>query len=97
MKITRKQLRKLLIEVIEPKKIKDTEIKKAVILCLKREGGAAGIDLLIKVVKALETKRKKLPKNLKNKKAIARHILKMNDILKHRNGDIILTIGLPKK
>ena len=81
MKITRNELRKLIIEAIEPKK----------------EGGAAGIDLLIKAVKGLETKRKKLPKNLKNKKSIARYILKMNDILKHRNGDIILTIGLPKK
>jgi len=97
MKITRRQLRKLLIEAISTKEIKDSEIKKAVILCLKREGGAAGIDLLIKSVKALETKRKKLPKNLKNKKSIARHILRMEDILKHRNGDIILKIGLPKK
>jgi|TARA_R110001592_G_scaffold275122_3_gene542098 hypothetical protein len=97
MKITRNELRKLIIEAIEPKDVKDSEIKKAVILCLKKEGGAAGIDLLIKAVKGLETKRKKLPKNLKNKKSIARYILKMNDILKHRNGDIILTIGLPKK
>ena len=97
MKVTRQQIRKLLIEVINIKEIKDSDIKKAVVLCLKREGGAAGIDLLIKSVKALETKRKKLPKNLKNKKSIARHILRMEDILKHRNGDIILKIGLPKR
>lgn len=97
MKITRQMIRRLILEALEPKEVKENEIKRIVIKCLKKEGGAAGLDLLVKAVESLETKRKKLPKKLKNKKAIARHILKMEDIIKHRDGDIILTIGLPKK
>ena len=38
------------------------------------------MDLLVKAVETLETKRKTLPKKLKNKKAIARHLLKMENI-----------------
>ena len=97
MRITRSQLRRLILEAIEQKEIKEIEIKRAVIKCLKKEGGAAGMDLLIKAVKKLETKTKKLPKKLKNNKAIARHILRMDDIIKHRKGDVILTVGLPRK
>ena len=97
MRITRRQLRNLILEAIEAKEVKESEIKRVVIKCLKKEGGAAGMDLLVKAVKELETKTKKLPKKLKNNKAIARHILRMDDIIKHRNGDILLTIGLPRK
>ena len=97
MKLTRRDLRHLIMEVVSHKEIKDNQIRKTVVAILRKEGGAAGIDLLIKAVKSLETKTKKLPKKLKNNKAIARYILRMNDIVKHSQGDIILTIGLPKK
>ena len=97
-KITGIELRMLIQEAVKQKKdIKDSEIKKAVVKCLKREGGAAGMDLLVQAVKKLQTKTKKLPKHLKNNKLIAKHILKMDVILKHRDGDIILTVGLPKR
>ena len=96
MKITRQELRHLIVEVVRNKEVKETDIRRAVITVLRKEGGAAGIDLLIKAVKNLETKTKKLPKKLKNNKAIARCILRMDDIVKHSQGDIILTLGLPK-
>ena len=83
-------------EGIDIKEIKIKEIERAVRKCLEKEGGAAGLGLLVKSVKALETKRKKLPKNLKSNKKIAKCILKMNFVVKHRYDDIILTIGLPK-
>ena len=96
MKITRNQLRRLIFEVAEPKEIKLKEIERVVKKCLQKEGGAAGMDLLVRAVKDLETKRKKLPKKLKTKKQIVRCIMKMDFVIKHRNGDIILTTGLPK-
>ena len=91
------ELRTLILEAIEVKEIKESEIKKAVINCLKKEGGAAGMGLCVKTVKSLQTKRKKLPKKLKTNKQIARFILRMSNVVKHRYGDIILTTGLPKK
>ena len=97
MKITRKMLRQLIMEALDEKEVKEKDIRKIVIATLRKEGGAAGMDLLVKAVKSLETKTKKLPKKLKNNKAIGRCILKMDDIVKHSQGDIILTIGLPKK
>ena len=89
MRRTRRELRQLIMESVNHKEIKESEIRKIVIAVLRKEGGAAGIDLLIKAVKSLETKTKKLPKKLKNNKAIAKCILKMDDIVEHREGDII--------
>ena len=97
MKISRQMLRKLIMEAVEPKEIKTKDIEKAVRKCLEKEGGAAGMGLLVKCVKALETKRKKLPKHCKTNKQIAKCILKMDFVVKHRYEDIILTIGLPKR
>jgi ribosomal protein L5 len=97
MKVTRKMLRQLIMEALDKNEVKERDIRKIVIATLRKEGGAAGMDLLVKAVKSLETKTKKLPKKLKNNKAISRCILKMDDIVKHSQGDIILTIGLPKK
>ena len=55
------------------------------------------MGLLVKCVKALQTKTKKLPNKLRTNKQIAKCILKMDFVVKHRYDDIILTIGLPKK
>ena len=101
-KLNSTQLRNLILEVLsEAKKeeveIKESEIKKAVIDCLKKEGGAAGLGLCIKTVKSLQKGRKKLPKKLKRNKQIERFILRMKNVVKHRHGDIILTTGLPRK
>ena len=68
MKLTREILRQLIIEAIESKEIKMKDIERAVRKCLEKEGGAAGMSLLVKCVKALETKTKKLPKIEPNKK-----------------------------
>ena len=97
MKSTRHILRQLIIEAIDSKEVKMKDIERAVRKCLEKEGGAAGIDLLVKCVKALQTKTKKLPKKLRTNKQIAKCILKMDFVVKHRYDDIILTIGLPKK
>ena len=97
MKITRQMLRQLIMEAIETKEIKMKDVEKAVRKCLEKEGGAAGMDLLVKCVKALETKTKKLPKHCKTNKKIAKCILKMDFVVKHRYKDIILTVGLPKR
>jgi hypothetical protein len=97
MKMTRRQIRNLIIEAVKKNDIKETEIKRAVTNCLKKEGGAAGIDLCVKTVKNLQTKTKKLPKKLKTNKQIQRFILRMDNVVKHRYGDLILTTGLPKK
>ena len=97
MKLTKTALRNLILEAAKPKEIKPSEIKKVVKEKLKKEGGAAGMDLLIKAVKSLETKTKKLPSSLSTSKKIKKCIMDMDFIVKHRDGDIILTIGLPKK
>lgn len=97
MKLTRRILRQLIMEAIEPKEVKIKDIETAVRKCLEKEGGAAGIGLLVKCVKALQTKTKKLPKKLRTNKQIAKCILKMDFVVKHRYEDIILTVGLPKK
>ena len=97
MKLTRRMLRQLIMEAIDPKEIKLKDIEKVVRNCLEKEGGAAGMGLLVKAVKGLQTKAKKLPKKLKTNKQIAKCILKMDFVVKHRYDDIILTIGLPKK
>jgi hypothetical protein len=91
------ELRSLILEAIKTKEIKESEIKKAVTKCLKKEGGAAGIGLCVKTVKNLQTKTKKLPKKLKTNKQIQRFILRMDNVVKHRYGDLILTTGLPKR
>ena len=101
-KLNSTQLRNLILEVLsEAKKeeveIKESEIKKAVIDCLKKEGGAAGIGLCVKTVKKLQKGRKKLPKKLKTNAQIQKFILKMDKVIKHRFGDLILTVGLPRK
>ncbi len=98
MKITKQQLQLLILEAVKAEKeVKESDIKKKVIMCLKKEGGAAGMNLLIKAVKSLQTKTKKLPKKLKTNKQIARFILRLPNVVRHRSGDIILTVGLPKK
>ena len=96
MRITRRELRQMIMEAVNHKEIKESQIRKIVVAVLRKEGGAAGMGMLIDAVKSLETKNKKLPKKLKSNKAIAKCILKMNDIVEHKEGDIILTIGLPK-
>ena len=97
MKITRRQLRRLIFEAAGLKEVKESEIKRAVITCLKKEGGAAGMDLIIKRVKNLQTKTKKLPKKFRTNKQIAKYVLSLDNVVRHRKGDIILTTGLPKK
>tara|TARA_A100001515_G_scaffold91598_1_gene73042 strand:+ start:9702 stop:10001 length:300 start_codon:yes stop_codon:yes gene_type:complete len=91
------ELRSLILEVAKSSEVKESEIKKAVINCLKKEGGAAGMNVCIQTVKNLAKGRKKLPKNLRTKKQIGRFILRMDNVVKHRYGDLILTTGLRRK
>ena len=95
MKISRTQLRKLIIESISGE-IKIRQIDNAFISCLKKEGGAAGLGMLVDAVKSLETKTKKLPSNLSSKAKIKKYIVKHSAVLVHKNKDIILIKGLPK-
>ena len=97
MKLTRRMLRRLIMESAELKEIKTKEIEKEVRKCLEKEGGAAGMNLLIKCVKNLQTKTKRLPKHCRSNKQIEKCIRAMDFVVKHRYEDIILTIGLPKR
>jgi hypothetical protein len=91
------EVQRFMKESASIKEIKMSEIQKSVRKCLEKEGGAAGMGLLVKCVKSLQTKTKKLPKHCRTNKQIAKCILKMNFVVKHRYDDIILTVGLPKR
>ena len=95
MKITRRQLRKLIIESVSGE-IKIKQVDSAIIKCLKKEGGAAGLGMLVDAVKGLETKTKKLPKKLSTKAKIKKYIKRHPGVLIHKYKDIILIKGLPK-
>ena len=89
MVISESRLRKIILE--EAKKIAtEVQIQKQVVKVLRKEGGAAGLDLLIKAVKKIKNR----PENIKDNKSIAKYILKMPGIVRHRDGDIILVQGL---
>lgn len=86
-------------DLSENKKIPDIsekQIDKAIISCLKKEGGAAGLGMLIDAVMSLETKTKKLPTKLAAKAKVKKYILKHPALLVHKYKDIILIQGLPK-
>ena len=80
-------------------KVKEVSLKsvdKAIVSCLKKEGGAAGMGMLVDAVQSLETKTKKLPKQLSSKDKIKNYIKKHPAVLTHKYKDIILIKGLPK-
>lgn len=88
------------IDKITENKVKDIssrQIDNAIISCLKREGGAAGMGMLVDAVMSLETKTKKLPKNLSSKAKIKKYIAKHPKLLIHKYKDIILVQGLPRR
>ena len=98
MKITRRQIRNLILESLkkEKKEVTDSQVKSAVKQCLKKEGGAAGMDLLVACVEALEKKNGPiLPDSLSSKDKIKKCILNMDFIVKHKHGDIIDIDGCP--
>ena len=78
------------------KEIKLSQVDAAIVKCLKREGGAAGMGMLVDAVKSLETKTKKLPANLSSKAKIKKYISRHDAVLTHKYKDIILIKGLPK-
>ena len=78
------------------KEISKRQIDNAFISCLKKEGGAAGMGMLVDAVKSLETKTKKLPSNLSSNVKIKKYIAKHAAVLVHKYKDIILIKGLPK-
>jgi len=135
MKITRRQLRNMIMEVVvasdaakqtadqlkkqledenpdatpeeieaaaekltesKKKEISLSQADKAIVSCLKKEGGAAGMGMLVDAVQSLETKNKKLPKQLSSKAKIKNYIKKHPAVLTHKYKDIILIKGLPK-
>ena len=80
----------------EFKEIHFKKVDRAIISCLKKEGGAAGMGMLIDAVKSLETKTKKLPDKLSSKSKIKKYISNHAAVLTHKYKDIILIKGLPK-
>lgn len=78
------------------KEITLSQADKAIVSCLKKEGGAAGMGMLVDAVQSLETKTKKLPKKLSSKAKIKNYIKKHPAVLTHKYKDIILIKGLPK-
>ena len=98
MKTTRSIIRKLIMEALKEKsEIKIKDVDNAIVKCLKKEGGAAGIGMLIDAVMSLETQTKKLPQKLSTKAKVKKYIRRHKDILIHKYKDIILVKGLPKK
>ena len=79
------------------KEISKKQIDNAFISCLKKEGGAAGMGMLVDAVMSLETKSKKLPKNPSSKAKIKKYIAKHPKLLIHKYKDIILVQGLPRR
>mgnify|MGYP001181109008 FL=1 len=80
----------------EKREITLSQADKAIVACLKKEGGAAGMGMLVDAVQSLETKTKKLPKQLSSKAKIKNYIKKHPAVLTHKYKDIILIKGLPK-
>jgi len=78
------------------KEISLKSVDKAFISCLEKEGGAAGMGMLVNAVKSLESKTKKLPSKLSSKAKIKKYIARHDAILIHKFKDIILIKGLPK-
>lgn len=89
MVISENTLRRIIREEVK-KVASESEIQKQVVKTLRKEGGAAGLDLLVKAVRKV----KNLPENIRDNKSIAKYILKMPGIVRHRDGDIILVQGL---
>lgn len=71
-------------------------VDSAIVKCLKKEGGAAGMGMLVDAVKSLETKTKNLPAKLSSKAKIKKYIAQHDAVLTHKYKDIILIKGLPK-
>ena len=91
MKTTRSLIRKLIKEEIEKKQeVKNKDIDNAIKRCLKKEGGAAGLGMLVKVVQGLETDKKDLPSNLSTKAKIENYIKNHKDFIQLKHKDIVL-------
>ena len=74
MKTTRSIIRKLIMEALKEKsEIKIKDVDNAIVKCLKKEGGAAGIGMLIDAVMSLETQTKKLPQKLSTKAKVKKY------------------------
>lgn len=96
MKTTRSLIRKLIKEAIEKKKeVKNKDIDNAIKSCLKKEGGAAGLGMLVKVVQGLETDKKDLPSNLSTKEKIENYIKRHKDFIQLKHKDIVLKSDIP--
>ena len=97
---TEEDIKKLTLDDLSENKktadISEKQIDKAIISCLKKEGGAAGLGMLVDAVIALQTKTKKLPKKLATKAKVKKYILRHPALLVHKYKDIILIQGLPK-
>lgn len=96
MKTTRSLIRKLIKEAIDKKQeVKITAIDKAIKSCLKKEGGAAGLGMLVKVVQGLKTDKKDLPSKLSTKEKIEKYIKRHTDFVQLKHKDIVLKSDIP--
>ena len=80
-------------------KLKEISLKRVdhtIVSCLKKEGGAAGLGMLVDAIKGLETKTKKLPASLSSVAKIKKYISNHDGVLTHKYKDVILIKGLPK-
>ena len=97
-KASKEDIKKALAEGTEKvKEISLNKVDNAIISCLKKEGGAAGMGMLVDAVMSLEANSKKLPKNLSSKAKIKKYIAKHPKLLIHKYKDIILVQGLPRR
>ena len=95
MKNTRNIIREIIIESIK-KEITLKEVDNAIIKCLKKEGGAAGLGMLVDVVLKLATKIKELPKQLSSESKIKTYIRNHPKLTMLREKDIVLKSSIKK-
>ena len=94
MKTTRNIIRNLIMEALK-KEVTLKQVDNAIKSCLKKEGGAAGLGMLVKVVQGLETNKKDLPSDLSSEGKIKKYIIGHKDFIQLRHKDIVLKSDIP--
>ena len=93
MKITRKQLYRLITEISQDLNLSDIEVNAAKEK-LEDEGGAAGPDMVIDAIKGADNTSDEFEKNLKDEDVIDALMKKDSNIVKHDKGDLVYKVGL---
>lgn len=98
MKISRRQLKIIIENIIKNKKkakeISFKKIDRTIERILKKEGGAAGLGMIVTALKKLEVGQFVLPMKCSTKSKIKKYIEKSDKFIVHKYKDVILKKGL---